>query len=31
MAEIKQNEFDGDPRGDGQIVETGKVILEKIV
>jgi len=31
MVEIRQNEFDGDPGGNGQIVETGKAILEKIV
>jgi len=31
MAEIRQNEFDGDPGGNGQIVETGKAMLEKIV
>lgn len=30
MAEVRQDELDGDPRGDGQIVETGKLI-ERIV
>lgn len=31
MAKIRQNKLDGDPRGDGQIVETGKALLEKIM
>lgn len=32
MAKTRQNEFDGDPGGDGQIVETGKErYLKKIV
>jgi len=31
MAEIRQNEFDGDPGGNGQIVEIGKATLKKIV
>jgi len=29
MAEIRQNKFDRDPRRNGQIVETGKALLEK--